>query len=78
MFRAVIAPRDSSTEPVIEVSGEVTPYNLQVLREHLLQLSRRRGGVHVALRTKREKERGIQVELRDLERRGVNLVFEFE
>jgi hypothetical protein len=78
MFRAVIAPLDSSTQPAIEVSGEVTPYNLQVLREHLLQLSRRRGGVRVALRTKREKQPGIQAELRDLDRRGVNLVFEFD
>ncbi len=78
MFRAVISAANPTTEPIIEFSADVTPYNLQVLREHLLQLSRRRGGLQVSLRTSREKQAGIEAELGDLDRRGVNLVFEFD
>ena len=78
MFRAVITADDPTNPPALEVSGEVTPYDLQVLREHLLQIGRRRGALQVALRAARDKHAGIQARLGDLDRRGIHLILEAE
>ena len=78
MFRAVVTADDPNGPPALEVSGEVAPYDLQVLREHLLQLCRRRGALQVELRAARDKHAGIQARLGDLDRRGINLVLETE
>jgi hypothetical protein len=76
MFFAVIRPEDQASGAAMEMSGEVAPYDLQLLREHLLGMVRRRGAVHVRLRATLETEPRIRAELRDLDGRGVNLVFQ--
>ena len=75
MFLAVIKPGDQASCSAMELSGDVAPYDLQLLREHLLQLARRRGGLLVQLRAAAETQPRIRAELGDLDRRGVSLVF---
>ena len=71
MFHAVI--QSESGRP-FRVSGQVVPYDLQVLREHVLARAGRRTRVEVrfppALRPALERA------LRDLARHGVDLVLE--
>jgi hypothetical protein len=71
MFHAVI--QNESGQP-FRVSGQVVPYDLQVLREHVLARAGRRTRVEVrfppALRPALERA------LRDLVRHGVDLVLQ--
>jgi hypothetical protein len=75
MFLAVIKPEDQTSGSAMELSGEVVPYDLQLLRDHLLQLARRRGALQVRLRAAEETQPRIRAELGDLDRRGVSVVF---
>jgi len=76
MFLAVIKPEGQTSGGAMEMSGDVAPYDLQVLREHLLGMVRRQGAVHVRLRAALETQPRIRAELGDLGPRGVNLVFQ--
>jgi hypothetical protein len=76
MFLAVIRPEDQTSGAAMEMSGDVAPYDLQVLREHLLGMVRRQGAVRVRLRAALETQPRIRAELGDLDSRGVSLVFQ--
>jgi len=69
MFHATI--RSGSEEP-LRLSGEVVPYDLQVLREHVLARRARRTRVEVRLAPALRP--AFLHALRDLGRRGVELV----
>ena len=69
MFHAVI--RSEETDPLC-LSGEASPYNLQVLREHVL--ARRGRRTHVEVRLSPALEPVLRRALGDLDRRGVTLV----
>ena len=68
MFHATI--RSGSEEP-LRLSGEVVPYDLQVLREHVLA---RRARTRVEVRLAPALRPAFLHALRDLGRRGVELV----
>jgi hypothetical protein len=71
MFHAVI--RTDSHEP-LRVCGDVVPYDLEVLREHVLARAGRRTRVEVSLP---EALRPLLLRaLRDVSRRGVELILE--
>jgi hypothetical protein len=70
MFRAVIS--GDASERVC-VSGEASPYNLQVLRDHAL--ARRGPGTRVEVRLAPPAlESTLRRALRDLDRRGITVV----
>ena len=71
MFHATI--RSDAREP-FRLSGEVSPYNLQVLRDHVL--ARRRPGTRVEVRIAAPLHAAIRRALRNLDRRGIVLVLE--
>jgi hypothetical protein len=71
MFHATI--RSDSQGP-LRVSGEVAPYDLQVLREHVL--ARRGRGTRVEIRLAPALREALLRALSDLGRRGVELVVE--
>lgn len=75
MFRAVINPRCDRADAAVAVSGDAAPYDLQMLREHLLQMCRRRGGLQVDFHTAEDTEPRIRAHLGDLDQHGVTLVF---
>jgi len=69
MFRAVI--RSDEDEQVC-VSGEASPYNLQILRDHVL--ARRRPGTRVEVRFASPTTTSlVRRALRDLDRHGVTV-----
>ncbi len=70
MFRATIRP-DSSERP-LRVSGEVVPYDLQVLRDHVLARCGR--GARVEVRLASGLHATLREALGDLGRRGIELV----
>jgi hypothetical protein len=70
MFHATI--RSDAREP-FRLSGEASPYNLQVLRDHL---ARSRPGTRVEIRIASALHAAIRRALGNLERRGVELVLE--
>jgi hypothetical protein len=70
MFRAVIR---SDTSEQVCLSGAASPYNLQMLRDHVL--ARRGRGTRVEVRLAAPAlESVLRRALRDLDRRGVTLV----
>jgi hypothetical protein len=69
MFHATIRP---DAERLLRVSGEVVPYDLQVLREHVLARCRR--GARVEVRLPSRLHATLRAALADLERRGIELV----
>ena len=70
MFHAVIR---SETQEPLRLCGEASPYNLQVLRDHVL--ARRAPGTRVEVRLAVPAlESVLRRALRDLDRRGVTLV----
>jgi hypothetical protein len=71
MFHATIR---SDAQEAFRVSGEASPYNLQLLRDHVL--ARRRPGTRVEIRTPPPLHGAIRRALRNLDRRGVVLVLE--
>jgi hypothetical protein len=75
MFHALITPEHDDWAE-LELSGDASPYDLQVLREELLQMCRRRGSLRVELRSAPESEPRIRARLADLGQRGVSLVFQ--
>lgn len=73
MFRATIQP--DSARPLC-VSGEVVPYDLQVLRDHVLARCRR--GARVEVRLASGLHAAFRRALGDLDRRGIELVLRVE
>ena len=71
MFHATI---HCETQEPFRVSGHVVPYDLQVLREHVL--ARRGRGTRVEVRLPEALKAAFRRALSDLERRGVELVLE--
>jgi hypothetical protein len=71
MFHAII--RSESQGP-LRVSGEVAPYDLQVLREHVLARGGR--GTRVEIRLAPALREALLRALSDLGQRGVELVLE--
>ena len=71
MFHATI--RTDAQEP-LRLTGEVVPYDLQVLREHVLARGGR--GTRVEVRLAPALRPALVRALRDLGRRGVVLVVE--
>jgi len=69
MFHAII--HSDSHEP-LTLSGEASPYNLQLLREHVL---RGRPGTRVEVRMPSALQPAFLRLVQELERRGVELVF---
>jgi len=69
MFHAVI--RSAESDPLC-LSGEASPYNLQVLRDHLL--ARRGRQTRVEVRLAPSLEPVLRRALRGLERHGVTVV----
>jgi hypothetical protein len=70
MFHATI--RCATQEP-LRLSGEVTPYDLQVLREHVLA-RRRQGTTRVEVRLPPALRSVFLRALSDLGRRGIQLI----
>ena len=70
MFHAVI--RSDAQEP-LRLSGEPSPYNLQMLREYLVRC---RPGTRVELRLATAFRPALRRALRDLDRLGVVVVIE--
>jgi hypothetical protein len=66
MFHATI--HDEDRKPLC-LSGGVTPYDLEVLREHVL--ARLRGGLRVEVRLAAALRPLVERVLRDIMRRGV-------
>jgi len=71
MFEATI--HNDADQP-FRLSGEVVPYDLQVLREHVLARARR--GTRVEVRFPAALRPALERALRDLSRRGVELILE--
>jgi hypothetical protein len=71
MFHATISTAHS--EP-FRLSGQVVPYDLQVLREHVL--ARRARDTRVEVRLAPAEHRTLLAALGDIERRGVVLVLQ--
>ena len=69
MFRATIRP---DSERALCVSGEVVPYDLQVLRDHVLARCGR--GARVEVRLASGLHAALRRALGDLDRRGIELV----
>jgi hypothetical protein len=75
MFHAVIISADGGGRPAMEFSGEVAPYDLEMLRQHVRKLRGPRGVVRLLLHAAREHHPGLLAALRDLARDGVSIVF---
>jgi hypothetical protein len=75
VFHAFITLTDQSQVTAVEVSGDAVPYDLQILREQLLQLRCRRGAVTVRVRAPFASQPWIRAQLADLDRHGVTLDF---
>jgi hypothetical protein len=73
MFHATIRP---DAERLLRVSGEVVPYDLQVLREHVLARCRR--GARVEVRLPSRLHATLRAALADLDRRGIELIVQPE
>jgi hypothetical protein len=71
MFHATIS---SETQGPLRLSGEVTPYDLELLREHALARGGR--GTRVEVRLAPALREALVRALSDLGRRGVELVVE--
>ncbi len=71
MFQAII--RTDAAEP-LRLSGQVVPYDLEVLREHVLARAGRRTRVEVRLPAALRP--ALLRALRDIGRRGVELVLD--
>jgi hypothetical protein len=71
MFHAIIT---SETRNPLRLSGEVAPYDLQVLREHVLARCRR--GTRVRIKLAPAFQEALLRALSDLGKRGVELVLE--
>jgi hypothetical protein len=71
MFHATI--RSDAQEP-LRLSGEPSPYNLQMLRDHAL--ARRGPGTRVEVRIASPLHEAIRRALRSLDRRGIVVVLE--
>ena len=71
MFHATIR---SDAQETLRLSGEASPYNLQMLRDHVL--ARRGPGTRVEVRTASPLHALIRRALRNLEARGVVVVLE--
>jgi hypothetical protein len=71
MFHATISDADRET---LQVSGTVEPYDLQMLREHVL--ARRGRGTRVQVRLAPELRRAFLRALGDISKRGVTLVID--
>ena len=71
MFRATIRGSD---EERFHVSGEVVPYDLEILRQHILARGGR--GTRVEVQLPPALRRAFLRALADLEWRGVELVLE--
>jgi hypothetical protein len=76
MFHARIIPEAEMSGAEVEFSGEVVPYDLETLREHLLQMCYTQGALQVQLRAAAETHPRIRARLADLGQRGINLVFQ--
>ena len=70
MFHAVIR---SDTQEPLRLCGEASPYNLQVLRDHLVRRGR---GTRVELRLASTFRPALERVLRDLDRFGVLVIVE--
>lgn len=75
MFRAMITSAADIEDGAVAVSGDAAPYDLQLLREHLLQMCRRRGALQVDFHAAADTQPRIRAHLGDLGRHGVTLVF---
>lgn len=71
MFHAVI---HAGADRALRLSGAVVPYDLQVLRDHVLARARR--GTRVEVRFPASLRPMLERALRDVSRRGVELVLE--
>ena len=71
MFHATIR---SDAQETFRLSGEPSPYNLQLLRDTVL--ARRGPGTRVEIRIASALHAAIRRALRNLERRGIELVLE--
>ena len=69
MFHAVIKSKQSGP---LSVTAEASPYNFQMLREHVL--ARSGPGTRVEVRLASASHPALRRALRDLDRRGVVLV----
>jgi len=70
MFKATIR---SAAQDAVRISGEVSPYNVQLLRDHAV---RRGPGTRVELWAASTLHSTLLRALRDLDRRGVVVVLE--
>ncbi len=70
MFHATIR---SDTQDAMRFSGEVSPYNVQVLRDHA---ARCRPGTRVEVRAASALHPALRRALRTLDRRGVLVVLQ--
>jgi hypothetical protein len=73
MFHATILP---DSERPFRVSGEVVPYDLEVLRDHVLARCGR--GMRVEVRLASGLHATLRRALGDLDRRGIELVIHNE
>ena len=71
MFHATIS---SDAHQPFRLSGQVVPYDLQVLRDHVLARAAR--GTRVEVRFPPALRATLERALRDLARRGIDLVLE--
>jgi hypothetical protein len=69
MFHATIHP--AAGRP-LRLSGQVAPYDLQMLREHVL--ARKGRATRVEVRSPSAHRQAVARALQDLERRGVQVV----
>ena len=72
MFHATIHADDGSP---LHLTGDVVPYDLEVLRQHVLARAARGGATRVEVRLAAGRRPAIERALRDLARRGIELVF---
>ena len=70
MFKATIR---SAAQDAVRISGEVSPYNVQLLRDHA---ARRGPGTRLELRAASTLHSTLLRALRDLDRHGVVVVLE--
>jgi len=71
MFNATIT---CGLERPVHLSGEVVPYDLQVLREHILARASR--GPRVEVKLKAASRQAFAKAFRDLAARGIDLIID--
>lgn len=76
MFHARIRPEGDISGAELELSGEVAPYDLETLRDHLLQMSCTQGALLVRLRAAAETHPRIKARLAGLGQHGINLILQ--